>query len=576
MLPFSFPPICPSTINKRMVCTCATYQYFSHLSYASTSSGFNLFISAAEVNRTLGILAEMNYVEGGIINSYSTKFPYRINANVSSVVFTWSSAITSHKIKYSIRAIAEDFDVLPVIHLPLDGVLPNKNECGGMEDANSVASTAIVTPTQLLYLGVGSAIALVSVCGALLFFTLNANRKATEHRGGGRGLGSSFYSSIRRRTSGAPHIASLLHGMKDTMVFEDSIIQPFLLPSTSTPFSAKNSTSPKQPAFGEELPGTSKEPKIIFERRSNIVDVNHALVELNADRNLFVVMPLIELEGQFGEIRWANWRQTGIGTSGDIDDEEDDAFDETPLICKTLKHGSDRTHFEKFIKECLVFHNVPSHPNLAQVMAAATFGNFINPESVKRHLQVSFPEAGCSTSEVSATLQGSTLRTHDLVSMATQILKAIQHLHKFGIIHKDVATRNCLVSELPIRITSDRLIVQLCDYALSRDLFPGDYFLPSDSSADKDAHPVKWMAPETIRSNVYNSASDVWTYGVFLWELFTCGQQPFCDIAPEDMQIAIAGGTRLVQPYNCPDEIYGIMFSCWNHDPLKGRARLIY
>ncbi|KAI1718803.1 protein tyrosine kinase domain-containing protein [Ditylenchus destructor] len=583
------------------------------------------------MNRTLGILAEMNYVENGAVNTYATKFPYRIGANISHATFTWNATIDEGPMKYSIRAISVDFDVLPVIHLPLQGIVPTQSEkfsveyrCAGSrsgqflitlhfniswtstkestyftlkqekicaskdgrralagsldpnDDTAGGASSSIVTPTQLIYLGVGSAAALVIVCVGLLCFTLHSSRKAHPHQGRG-GLGSIYAASIRGRRS---HLASMLqHGTKDTTIFEESSVRPFLLPSTSTPYSTKTST-PKLPAF-EPQPGTSKEPKIIFERRSNIVDLNHALVELNADRNLFVLMPIVEIQGTYGEIRWANWRQTGIGTSGDIDDEEDDASEDTALICKTLKHDADRIHFEKFIKEALMFHNV---------LAAATFGNFINPESVKDFPLISYrhngfgilkkflqtcrgitksstPEAGTSKETNSGTNQ--TLRTHDLVSMATQILKAMQHLHKFGIIHKDIAARNCLISELPMNISDDRLYVQLYDYALSRDLFPNEYYLSPMAAPEQDSRPVRWMAPEAIRSNVYNSASDIWTYGIFLWELFTCGQMPFSNIDPEDMQIAIASGTRPSQPYNCPDEFYAIMFSCWHHDPLE-------
>lgn len=127
----------------------------------------------------------------------------------------------------------------------------------------------------------------------------------------------------------------------------------------------------------ENLASTSKEPKIIFERKQNL-DINHILVELYADRNLFQVLPFVELEGTFGEFRWAVWRQTGIGLSGDIDDEEDDVNEEIAVICKTLKHTTDRSHFEKFIREALVFHNVPQHLNLAQVnIINATRRNYV-------------------------------------------------------------------------------------------------------------------------------------------------------------------------------------------------------
>lgn len=133
------------------------------------------------------------------------------------------------------------------------------------------------------------------------------------------------------------------------MIFDGSptVIQPFLRQrrSTSTP-KASTSKDP-DPLLYEAPPSSSvpNEPKIIFERRSNVVDINHALVELNADRNLFVLMPHIELEGTYGEIRWANWRQTGLGVSGDIDVEEDDVNEEIAMICKTLKPNIDRPYF---------------------------------------------------------------------------------------------------------------------------------------------------------------------------------------------------------------------------------------
>ena len=121
------------------------------------------------------------------------------------------------------------------------------------------------------------------------------------------------------------------------------------------------------------------------------------------------------------------------------------------------------------------------------------------------------------------------------------------------------------MTELPVKLTPDRMYVQLWDCALSRDLFPADYYLSPTAALTSatvgaplptpalDARPVKWMAPEALRSNIYNSASDVWAFGVTMWELFTCGQQPFAEIDGEDMQLALAGGSRLSQPYNFPD-----------------------
>ncbi|KAI6226908.1 Tyrosine-protein kinase RYK [Aphelenchoides besseyi] len=599
-------------------------------------SKINLFISRREMNRTLGVLAEMNYVENGVINAYSTKFPYRVAPNVSHVIFTWNTVVKDRPISYKLQAVAEDYNVLPIVDIPTQGVLPIKTEtfaveyrCAGSREGQfmvtlhfnisypSIENGTVFTLKQekicaskdgrrnlagasehdyaqlessglsnsnieyVLYVAIISLLFLAAL--GLIAFCIYGR---TKRKGGGSRLygGAGLTNrNIRSTPTSFP--------TKDTSVF-DSPSQPFLQPTTSTPVS-KLST-PRLTVF-DDTAGTSKEPKIIFERKQN-VDINHVLVELYADRNLFQVLPFIELEGTFGEVRWAVWRQTGIGLSGDIDDEEDDVNEEIPVICKTLKHTTDRSHFERFIREALVFHNVPQHLNLAQVSAAATFGHFNNPQSIKDFPLIAYRHTGfgflkrflltCrgiaavgASSDVATSSSGrggpgnsaanQTLRTHDLVSMSIQTLKAIIHLHRFGLIHKDVATRNCLIAEVPAFGLSDRLHVQLTDAALSRDVFPEDYHTPPDAQDDITSRPLKWMAPEAIRSNVYNSASDVWSFGVFMWELFTCGQQPYQEISFDEMPSSLAAGTRLGQPFNCPDELYAIIYSCWHQEVME-------
>ncbi|OZC08002.1 protein tyrosine kinase [Onchocerca flexuosa] len=154
-----------------------------------------------------------------------------------------------------------------------------------------------------------------------------------------------------------------------------------------------------------------------------------------------------------------------------------------------------------------------------------------------------------------------TLRAHELVSMALQILNAVIHLHNFGVIHKDIATRNCLVSKIRDH-DHDNLFVQICDSALSKDFFPNDYHCLGDN----ENRPMKWMAHESLVYNSFNSSTDVWSFGVTLWELLTCSQQPYLDIDPEEMATILEHGKRLSQPYNCPDKLYELMYCCWQLD----------
>ncbi|KAI6243719.1 Tyrosine-protein kinase RYK [Aphelenchoides fujianensis] len=498
--------------------------------------------------------------------------PYRVAPNVSHVIFTWNTVVLDRPIAYSLDAVAEDFNVLPMVELPYSGVMPTKTEsdregqfmvtlkfnisypsaenptvftlkqekiCASKDGRRGLAGSSDHESLQLEAGGPASlnieyvvyvAIAALLFIGAVSLTAVCIYTR-TKRKGGGGGRFGSMARNMRTTPSSFP--------TKDTSVF-DSPSQPFLQPTTSTPVS-KNS-SPRLPVF-EEVAGSSKEPRIIFERKQN-VDINHVLVELYADRNLFTE--------RFGEVRWAVWRQTAIGLSGDIDDEEDDVNEEVAVICKTLKHTTDRSHFEKHTGFGFLKKFLHTCRGIAGMGAAS---------------EVASSSSGRGGPGNSAANQ--TLRTHDLVSMSLQTLKAIIHLHRFGIIHKDVATRNCLIAEVPAIGLNDRLHVQLCDAALSRDVFPEDYHLPKDAQDDTTSRPLKWMAPEALRSNVFNSASDVWAFGVFIWELFTCAQQPYQEIPADEMAAALAAGTRLGQPFNCPDELYAILYSCWHLDVME-------
>lgn len=142
----------------------------------------------------------------------------------------------------------------------------------------------------------------------------------------------------------------------------------------------------------------------------------------------------------------------------------------------------------------------------------------------------------------------------DLVHMAIQIACGMSYLARREVIHKDLATRNCVID--------DGLQVKIADNALSRDLFPMDYHCLGDN----ENRPVRWMALESLVNNEFSSASDVWAFGVTLWELMTLGQTPYVDIDPFEMAVYLKDGYRIAQPINCPDELFAVMACCWALD----------
>ncbi|KAK7071424.1 hypothetical protein SK128_008538 [Halocaridina rubra] len=160
--------------------------------------------------------------------------------------------------------------------------------------------------------------------------------------------------------------------------------------------------------------------------------------------------------------------------------------------------------------------------------------------------------------------RGGHLRAPELVELAVQAAQGLSFLHSANVLHGDIAARNCVVSEkLQLRIT---------DAALSRDLFPTDY----ESVEHEPARPIKWMAYETINDSIISTASDVWSYGVLVWELTTLAQQPYVEVAACEMGEYLRDGYRLAQPLNCPDDLYKVMAFCWAiHPKDRPHAKLI-
>uniref|UniRef100_A0A8C4WRM9 receptor protein-tyrosine kinase n=1 Tax=Eptatretus burgeri TaxID=7764 RepID=A0A8C4WRM9_EPTBU len=146
------------------------------------------------------------------------------------------------------------------------------------------------------------------------------------------------------------------------------------------------------------------------------------------------------------------------------------------------------------------------------------------------------------------------LSQQELVSIAVQVACGMSYLTKREVVHQDLAARNCVIDgSLAVRIT---------DTALARDLFPMDYHCLGDNVN----RPVRWMALESLLHNSFSSASDVWAFGVTLWELMTLGQTPYADVDPFEMAAYLKDGYRMSQPCNCPDE-FAVMACCWALDP---------
>ncbi|XP_022106353.1 vascular endothelial growth factor receptor 3-like [Acanthaster planci] len=142
-----------------------------------------------------------------------------------------------------------------------------------------------------------------------------------------------------------------------------------------------------------------------------------------------------------------------------------------------------------------------------------------------------------------------------ILMFAFQIASGMEYLSSMNLVHRDLATRNVLLGE--------GLTCKLCDFGLARDVTrTGQYKQTSDNTV-----PFRWMALECLCHNTYTTKSDVWSFGVLLWELVTLGAQPYTDMSLETMVVYLLGGFRLPRPLHCGKEVYNLMSSCWNIEP---------
>ncbi|XP_072444215.1 muscle, skeletal receptor tyrosine-protein kinase isoform X3 [Chiloscyllium punctatum] len=190
---------------------------------------------------------------------------------------------------------------------------------------------------------------------------------------------------------------------------------------------------------------------------------------------------------------------------------------------------------------------------LFEYMAYGDLNEFLRTRSAVNIRTLS--QASSSQRSIGSGMDLMPLSCTDQLNIAKQISAGMTYLSERKFVHRDLATRNCLVGE--------NLVVKIADFGLSRNIYSADYYKANEN----DAIPIRWMPPESIFFNRYTTESDVWAYGVVLWEIFSSGMQPYYGMAHEEVIYYVRDGNILSCPENCPPELYNLMRLCWSTMP---------
>lgn len=246
-------------------------------------------------------------------------------------------------------------------------------------------------------------------------------------------------------------------------------------------------------------------------------------------------------EGCFGQV-WKCEAQDIDGKSGP-----------NIVAVKTLKENATERERLDLAQELKVMKSLEPHPNVVRLLGCCTGSRpmlvileYVSGGKLQSFLRASREERNHG---------GPGLTSRDLTGFVYQIARGMEYLATKGVIHRDLAARNILIDE--------NRACKVADFGFARDVAANQIY----ERKSEGRLPIRWMAPESLYDNIFSVKSDIWSFGVLIWEIVTLGSTPYPGLAAAEVMRRIKEGYRLDRPEHCKRELYNIMYYCWDKDP---------
>ena len=332
--------------------------------------------------------------------------------------------------------------------------------------------------------------------------------------------------------SGEPDYDTIYSEPLDPTMLNSNIIESVITPGEAVPYSAIYD-DPANPFSDTDVPAPFKVTK------SNIIEI----------RKLGT--------GQFGQVILAKTKGISLRDMS-LSETDGDSHKSILVAIKKLKQDAESGLMKAFEKE-VKFMSRLKHDNVVRLLAVCTgLESFIMMEYMENGDLNQFMQKQALMSDNISGLQENQITPIILLYMGVQIASGMHYLGSRRFVHRDLATRNCLVGK--------DFIVKISDFGMSRSLYESAYYRVQGTLV----LPIRWMACETFYGK-FSVKSDSWAFGVTLWEIYTLGKvDPYENLTDEEVIAdAIRGQDRkiLPRPSTCPWEVYEIMQRCWVHEP---------